>query len=119
MAATTTQAKVPRPRRRSVSSNSDDSSSSRGSNAFSLTRDQQVELMKSYRPSSLPTDTKDAPLLFLSPDELEVLAAQHERDKDRFGPADEDDEEVDVELWEELVNDLLWTIPFTFLFSGM
>jgi hypothetical protein len=51
--------------------------------------------------------------LFLSPEELTALADKQEREKE-----EEADEYVEA-FWEELVNALLWTIPFAFLFAGM
>lgn len=63
------------------------------------------------KPSSLPHGAK-SPLLFLNPEQLTALAEKQEAEE-------EEEEEEEVALWEELLNDALWTIPFAFLFSGM
>lgn len=61
------------------------------------------------KPSSLPQGP-NSPLLFLNPEQLTALSEKQEL---------EGEEEEEVALWEELLDDALWTIPFAFLFSGM
>lgn len=100
--------KTPRSRSSSESDESDDS-------PFTLSQADQIKLLQTHKPSSLPASST-SPLLFLSPEELIALAARDGRGKE--GEEDEDDDD-EVELWEELANDILWTIPFAFLFSGM
>jgi hypothetical protein len=100
------------PHHRPTSSTSS-STSSTDSNPFTLSRDQQSDLLRQFKPSSLPDPSDASPLLFLSPEELTALADKQEREKE-----EEADEYVEA-FWEELVNALLWTIPFAFLFAGM
>ncbi|KAM0791138.1 hypothetical protein ACM66B_005624 [Microbotryomycetes sp. NB124-2] len=69
------------------------------------------------RPSDMSsTSQTGTPLVVLSPKELERIVQEEEQGKIEEIELDESGE---VELWEELANALLWTIPFGFLFAGM
>lgn len=78
---------------------------------FTLSDADRLRLLSSHaglKPSSLPGAERD-PLLVLTPEELaEKVALQQE-----------EAQAGELQLWEELANALLWTIPFGFLFSGM
>ncbi|GAA5820343.1 hypothetical protein JCM11251_005584 [Rhodosporidiobolus azoricus] len=65
-----------------------------------------------------------APLVVVSPEELEEMvkrqqAGEGEEDEDDYGEPEPPLQEEDPELWEEVANAVLWTIPFLFLFVGM
>lgn len=78
---------------------------------FTLSDADRLRLLSSHtglKPSSLPGAEKD-PLLVLTPEELAAKVALQEQEA----------EGEELQLWEELANAVLWTIPFGFLFSGM
>lgn len=78
---------------------------------FNLSDADRLRLLSSHtglKPSSIPTAEKD-PLLVLTAEELAAKVALQEQEA----------EGEEMQLWEELANALLWTIPFGFLFSGM
>lgn len=79
---------------------------------FELSEEDRNNLINEHllKPSSLPKST-NSPLLFLSPAELAKLSAQQDQEAEA--------EEIELELWEELANAVLFTIPFGFLFAGL
>jgi hypothetical protein len=62
-----------------------------------------------------------SPLIVVSPEELERMVQKGKGGGEvEGGVADEDEEEeVELRLWEEIANAVFWSIPFGFLFSGM
>ncbi|GAA6008261.1 hypothetical protein JCM11491_001947 [Sporobolomyces phaffii] len=61
-----------------------------------------------------------SPLVVVSPEELERMVEKQQNgvEVERDG-GDDSDEEDELQLWEEIANAVLWSIPFGFLFSGM
>lgn len=68
------------------------------------------------------------PMVVLSPDELEQLVTQQQatgkvHEIINGGGAEGDGDALyadeDVPLWEEVLNTVLWTVPFAFLYAGM
>lgn len=86
---------------------------------FTLSDQDKLDLLRLHpdlKPSQVPDGNKagKSPLVVLSPDELHRLAAG--------GQVTDDQAEVEVEeaeLWEEIVDCVLWSIPFGFLFYCM
>jgi hypothetical protein len=88
-----------------------------------LTDAERLHLLSTHgplKPSALPKGSGSGkePLIVINPDELARIA-----NGEKVEWADDEDigasEEGDVPLWEELLNDLLWTIPFGFLYTLM
>lgn len=110
------------------------SRSTRSSSSRPSTPQQNLELTESEissilasaskKPSSINQNNKfnkdEKPLIILSPEELSDIV---ENDKKLDGIGEEEEEglgdEEKVELWEELLTDLFWSIPFGFLYYGM
>ncbi|GAA5920477.1 hypothetical protein JCM6882_004716 [Rhodosporidiobolus microsporus] len=67
------------------------------------------------------------PLVVVSPEELEEMVRRQQEgagvgtddDEDDYGEPEPAVEEEEPEMWEELANAVLWSIPFGFLFVGM
>ncbi|KAK4051120.1 hypothetical protein OIO90_004861 [Microbotryomycetes sp. JL221] len=102
------------------------SSSQNGPDIFELSDQDRIRLLSSHanlKPSDITSSsssTTSSPLVVLSPDELEAKVKQQQQQQQQASTADHETEgEQPIELWEELANALLWTIPFAFLFTGM
>ncbi|GAA5985081.1 hypothetical protein JCM11641_006351 [Rhodosporidiobolus odoratus] len=59
------------------------------------------------------------PMVLVSPEELEKMVEAQQRGAAPAQQEEVQEEEEPIELWEEIANALLWTVPFLFLFSGM
>ncbi|GAA5925407.1 uncharacterized protein JCM15063_005017 [Sporobolomyces koalae] len=86
-------------------------------------RFQLLESHPALKPSELdarPTKGK-SPLVVVSPEELERMVAEQNRTPSdaAVGADDLEDDDVELLLWEEIANAILWSVPFGFLFSGM
>lgn len=75
-------------------------------------------LKPSSLPSALASNGKNgnSTLVVLSPEELQERV---EREAVEWEGEDSAFERDEIALWEELVNALLWTIPFGFLYAGL
>ncbi|KAI5481919.1 hypothetical protein MNV49_000196 [Pseudohyphozyma bogoriensis] len=99
------------------------------------------------RPAQVPSSPSSKSLLFLSPEELQELAEKEHPDwaKEELDDVDEvadaggglrrrrshvkevegrerggkEEQEEESELWEDVANGVLWTVPFGFLFAGL
>lgn len=95
------------------------------SDAFHLSDGDRLRLISTHsplKPSALPSSGNSSPLIVLSPEELEELANRSEGTENNDVDVEVDWEpepEEEVPLWEELANDVLWTVPFGFLFAGL
>jgi len=88
---------------------------------FNLSEQDRINILNMHpdlKPSQLPTIKQPGkgPLVILSPDELHRLAAEGQTSE---VVNEEEYEVVEEELWEEVVNCVLWSIPFYFLFYCM
>ena len=87
---------------------------------FTLSEQDRINIINMHpdlKPSQLPQGTASGkgPLVVLNPEELHRLAAEEQTKE----PVEGEDEAVEPELWEELVDAVLWSIPFSFLFYCM
>lgn len=114
------------------------SSPSARSPDLSLSHADRLKLLEQHgpmRPSDLGLpngkDREKEAMVVFSPEELERLVQQQQLGGSEGADAVKEaingaqvGEELDVEaedlmLWEEIVNAILWTVPFGFLFTGM
>ncbi|BGP16264.1 hypothetical protein JCM10213_007708 [Rhodosporidiobolus nylandii] len=95
---------------------------------LSISDAERFELLSSHAPEGLrPSDLMGgqngkgkAPMVVLSPEELERMVAQQAGGGGGASELeDEPAEEEKLELWEEIANAVLWSVPFGFLYSGM
>lgn len=86
---------------------------------FTLSEQDKINIINMHpdlKPSQVPAGNQSGkgPLVVLNPEELHRLAAEG-----RTKEEEEEGEAPEPELWEEVVDCVLWSIPFAFLFYCM